>query len=349
VSHASTQRKPLSVFDLLGPKSPTPMTSDRFRHPTIKAYAQRLKNGGAARPPHAAHLRRLEADSVAILRETAAEFRKPVILYSIGKDSTVLLHLALKAFWPNPPPFAFLHIDSLWEFREMAPFRDELFSALGLSIRVHINEEGRAAAVNPFVHGQALFTDVMRTQGLLQALREGGHDAAVGGARRDEERSRAKERIFSIRNANAGWDPRRQRPELWRIFNTRMKPGETMRVFPLSDWTEADIWFYINAEEIPVAPLYFAALRPVVERGGTLLMVDDDRLPLGLGERPEMAMVRFRTLGCYPLTGAVRSSASTTADIVTEMMHIGTSERSGRLIDHNNGASMEKKKMEGYF
>ncbi len=316
---------------------------------TILAYARRARDGGPPRSRLPAHLRSLEAESVTILRETAAEFRNPVVLYSIGKDSTVLLHLALRAFWPLPPPFRFLHIDSLWEFQEMAPFRDALFEALGLSITVHVNEDGRRAGINPFVHGQAVFTDVMRTQGLLQALTAGKHDAAIGGARRDEERSRAKERIFSVRNAQAGWDPRRQRPEMWRVFNTRLRPGDTMRVFPLSNWTEVDIWLYVDAEEIPVAPLYFAAPRPVVERDGVLLMVDDARMPLAPAEVPQVEMVRFRTLGCYPLTGGVRSQAQTTAAVAQEMIMARTSERSGRLIDHDDAVSMEKKKKEGYF
>lgn len=315
----------------------------------ISAYATRVREGAPTRARLPAHLRTLEAESITILRETAADFHKPVVLYSIGKDSTVLLHLALKAFWPNPPPFTFLHIDSLWEFQAMAPFRDALFSALGVPIIVYVNEEGRRAGINPFVHGQAVFTDVMRTQGLLQALTAGQYDAAIGGARRDEERSRAKERIFSVRNAQAGWDPRRQRPEMWRIFNTRLKPGDTMRVFPLSNWTEVDIWLYIQHEAVPIAPLYFAALRPIVVRDGVILMVDDDRLPLAPDETPELAMVRFRTLGCYPLTGGVRSTATTVQDIAAEMLSTRTSERSGRLIDHDDAASMEKKKKEGYF
>jgi sulfate adenylyltransferase subunit 2 len=315
----------------------------------LRAYALRARHGGPSRPALGPHLRTLEAESITILRETAAEFRAPVVLYSIGKDSTVLLHLALKAFWPHLPPFAFLHIDSLWEFKEMAPFRDALFEALGLSITVHVNEDGKRARINPFEHGQALFTDVMRTQGLLQALSAGRYDAAIGGARRDEERSRAKERIFSVRNSQAGWDPRRQRPEMWHVFNTRLRSGDTMRVFPLSNWTEADVWLYIEAEDIPVAPLYFAAPRPVVERDGALLMVDDERMPLRPGETPEIAMVRFRTLGCYPLTGGVRSLAQTPAEVALEMVTARTSERSGRLIDHDEATSMEKKKKEGYF
>jgi len=325
------------------------MASDIFAQ--IETYGRRMRgqSRSAASGPGFGHLRALEAESLAILREAGANFRRPVALYSIGKDSTVLLHLALKAFWPEKPPFPFLHIDSLWEFKEMAPFRDALAEALGVEMRVHVNEEGQRQGISPFVHGSAQFTEVMRTKGLLQALAKCGFDAAFGGARRDEERSRAKERIFSVRNPQQGWDPRRQRPELWRLYNPRLAPGETMRVFPLSNWTETDIWLYIAQEQIPVVPLYFAAPRPVVERDGTLLMVDDDRMPLRAGESPQEEMVRFRTLGCYPLTGGVHSTATTLEAVVEEMLTIRTSERSGRLIDFDDAASMEKKKREGYF
>jgi sulfate adenylyltransferase subunit 2 len=315
----------------------------------LQDYAARLRERRLRDRPAAPHLARLEAESITILRETAAAFRKPVLLYSIGKDSTVLIHLAMKAFWPSPPPFTVLHIDSLWEFQAMAPFRDALMAALGLSVLVYVNEEGRREGINPFVHGSAKFTDVMRTQGLLKALQEGRYDAAIGGARRDEERSRAKERIFSVRSAQQSWDPRRQRPQLWSIYNTRLRPGESMRVFPLSNWTELDIWLYIAQEKIPVVPLYFAKERPVVERGGMLLMVDDARMALAPGETPRFERVRFRTLGCYPLTAAVRSQADTIDAVVREMFETRHSERYGRLIDFDDEASMEKKKREGYF
>jgi sulfate adenylyltransferase subunit 2 len=327
--------------------------------PSIADYAHRFRqpdgqpNAAANRSPRSAplspHLARLEAESIHILREVAAEFRNPVMLYSIGKDSTVMLHLALKAFWPARPPFPLLHIDSLWEFQAMGAFRDELRDALGIDIRVHVNEAGRARSLSPFIHGSALHTEVMRTEGLLQALGNGRYDAAIGGGRRDEEKSRAKERIFSHRDANQGWDPRNQRPELWNMFNTRLGPNESMRVFPLSNWTELDIWRYIAEEAIPVVPLYFAAERPTVVRDGVLLMVDDDRLPLLPGEAPTMRRIRFRTLGCYPLTGAVESDAATLPDVVAEMAAARTSERQGRVIDHDEAGSMEKKKRQGYF
>jgi sulfate adenylyltransferase subunit 2 len=316
---------------------------------TVEAYAKRLRERPGRSRPLSAHLQALEAEAIHIMREVAAEFSNPVLLYSIGKDSTVMLHLAMKAFWPSRPPFPFLHIDSLWEFREMGEFRDRLAEALGLRMIVHVNEEGRARNINPFVHGSALHTQVMRTDGLIQALNAGKYDAAFGGGRRDEEKSRAKERVFSFRNANHGWDPRNQRPELWRVYNTRIKPGESIRVFPLSNWTESDIWQYILEEDIPIVPLYYAGERPVVERDGTLIMVDDDRMPLEAGETPEMRRIRFRTLGCYPLTGAVESDAGTLSDIVLEMLTARTSERAGRLIDHDEAGSMEKKKREGYF
>ena len=315
----------------------------------IAAYASRFKNPKDRARSLSPHLASLEAESIHIIREVAAEFERPVMLYSIGKDSTVMLHLALKAFWPASPPFPLLHIDSLWEFKEMAVFRDRLSSALSLNIIVWVNEEGRARGINPFIHGSAVHTQVMRTDGLLQALRAGGYGAAFGGGRRDEEKSRAKERIFSFRNERQAWDPRNQRPELWRNYNTRIHKGESIRVFPLSNWTEADIWQYILDESIPIVPLYFAAPRPIVEREGTLIMVDDDRMTLKAGEIPQYRTVRFRTLGCYPLTGAVESAASRLEDVVEEMLTARTSERSGRLIDFDEAGSMEKKKREGYF
>lgn len=295
------------------------------------------------------HLRRLEAESIFIMREVAAEFKNPVMLYSIGKDSSVMLHLAMKAFHPSKPPFPLLHVDTTWKFREMIQFRDDTVKRLGLTLLKHTNPEGKAANVNPFDHGSNVYTNIMKTDALKQALTEHGFDAAFGGARRDEEKSRAKERIFSFRTQNHGWDPKNQRPELWNLYNARVKPGESIRVFPLSNWTELDIWQYILMEEIPIVPLYFAAKRPVVQRGGQWIMVDDDRLPLNPGELPQMKSVRFRTLGCYPLTAAVESEADTLEDIVAEMLVTRTSERSGRLIDHDEQGSMEKKKREGYF
>jgi sulfate adenylyltransferase subunit 2 len=302
-----------------------------------------------AHDPLPPDLKRLEAEAIAILREVAAEFRKPVLLYSIGKDSAVLLHLALKAFHPAKPPFPLLHVDTTWKFREMIAFRDARVRELGLELLVHVNEEGRAGGVNPIDSGSVLHTRVMKTDALKQALDAGGFDAAFGGARRDEEKSRAKERMFSFRNAQHAWDPRNQRPELWRLFNTRINPGESVRVFPLSNWTELDVWQYILAQAIPVVPLYLAAERPVVRRAGALIMVDDDRLRLAPGEVPEMRRVRFRTLGCYPLTGAVESDAATVADILRELRRSRSSERQGRLIDADETSSMERKKREGYF
>jgi len=300
--------------------------------------------------PHAqSHLRRLEAEAIFIMREVVASFDNPVMLYSIGKDSSVMLHLAMKAFYPAKPPFALLHVDTTWKFREMIAFRDETARRLGLDLRVHTNQEGKAAGINPFEHGSSNYTQVMKTEALKQALDAGRYDAAFGGARRDEEKSRAKERIFSFRSANHGWDPKNQRPELWSLYNTRVKPGETIRVFPLSNWTELDIWQYILAEQIPIVPLYFSAERPVVERNGQLIMVDDARMRLLPGEVPEPRRVRFRTLGCYPLTAAVESDAETLEEIVREMFLATTSERQGRLIDHDESGSMEKKKREGYF
>lgn len=295
------------------------------------------------------HLKRLEAESIQIMREVAAEADNPVMLYSIGKDSAVMLHLAMKAFYPSLPPFPVMHVDTTWKFREMIEFRDRLTKDLGLELIVHINEEGVKEGVGPFTHGSAYHTDVMKTQGLKQALDKYGFDAAFGGARRDEEKSRAKERIFSFRSAQHRWDPKNQRPELWNIYNTRKAKGESIRVFPLSNWTELDIWQYIHLEQIPIVPLYLAKERPVVERDGQLIMVDDDRMPLRDGETPEMKMVRFRTLGCYPLTGAVESTADTLEDVIQEMLLTKSSERQGRVIDHDSAASMEKKKQEGYF
>ncbi len=295
------------------------------------------------------HLRRLEAESIHIIREVAAEFRNPVMLYSIGKDSGVMLHLAMKAFYPSKPPFPLMHVDTLWKFRDMIKFRDETAERLGLNLIVHTNQEGVARGINPFDSGSSLHTQVMKTEALKQALDKYGFDAAFGGARRDEEKSRAKERIFSFRNANHAWDPKSQRPELWRVYNTRINKGESIRVFPLSNWTELDIWQYTMMENLPIVPLYFAARRPVVERDGALIMVDDERMRLKPGEKPQTRLVRFRTLGCYPLTGAVESSAATLEEIVAEMFTARTSERQGRVIDHDESASMEKKKKEGYF
>jgi sulfate adenylyltransferase subunit 2 len=295
------------------------------------------------------HLKRLEAESIGIMREVVAEFRNPVMLYSIGKDSSVMLHLARKAFFPGKPPFPLLHIDTGWKFREMIAFRDETAHQLGLDLLVHTNEEGRARGINPITSGSALHTAIMKTEALKQALDRHGFDAAFGGARRDEEKSRAKERIFSLRSSEHGWNPKNQRPELWRLYNTRLSQGESMRVFPLSNWTEFDVWEYIASEQIPVVPLYFAKLRPVVKRGGVLIMVDDDRLPLEPGECPEMRLVRFRTLGCYPLTGAIESAATTSQEIVEELRQSRLSERQGRLIDNDEEAAMERKKREGYF
>ena len=295
------------------------------------------------------HLRRLEAESIHIMREVVAEFRAPVMLYSIGKDSSAMLHVALKAFHPAPLPFPLLHVDTMWKFREMIEFRDETARRLGLNLIVYINQDGVARGVNPVDSGSQVHTQVMKTEALRQALDAGGYDAAFGGARRDEEKSRAKERIFSHRSAAHAWDPRNQRPELWRLFNTRIREGESVRVFPLSNWTELDVWEYIRAEEIPVVPLYFAKPRPVVERSGALIMVDDERLPLEPGETPQMRTVRFRTLGCYPLSGAVESNAETLDEIIAEMKRSTTSERQGRLIDTDEAGSMEKKKREGYF
>jgi sulfate adenylyltransferase subunit 2 len=295
------------------------------------------------------HLRQLEAESIHIFREVAAEFEKPVMLYSIGKDSSVLLHLARKAFYPSPIPFPLLHVDTTWKFGEMIEFRDKLVKEYDLDLLVHINPDGVDKGVGPFTHGSALHTDIMKTEGLKQALNQYKFDAAFGGARRDEEASRAKERIFSFRTENHRWDPKNQRPELWNIYNAKVRNGESIRAFPLSNWTELDIWQYIYLEDIPIVPLYLAKPRPVVERDGMLIMVDDERMPLKEGETPEMKSVRFRTLGCYPLTGAVESDASTLPEIIQEMLVARTSERQGRLIDKDQSGSMEKKKQEGYF
>ena len=295
------------------------------------------------------HLRRLESEAIHIMREVTAEFRRPVMLYSIGKDSTVMLHVALKAFHPAKPPFPLLHVDTTWKFREMIAFRDEAARRAGMELIVHVNQDGVRRGISPIASGSSVHTQVMKTEGLRQALEAGGFDAAFGGARRDEEKSRAKERVFSHRSASHAWDPRNQRPELWHLYNTRIKPGESMRVFPLSNWTEFDVWDYVRAEQIPVVPLYFAKERPVVERDGALIMVDDERLPLRPGETPRMRQVRFRTLGCYPLTGAVPSQAASLDEILAEMRSSKTSERQGRLIDTDESGSMEKKKREGYF
>ncbi|WP_413991039.1 sulfate adenylyltransferase subunit CysD [Labrys okinawensis] len=295
------------------------------------------------------HLKRLEAESIGIIREVAAEFANPVMLYSIGKDSGVMLHLAMKAFYPSKLPFPLLHVDTTWKFKDMISFRDEIARRYGLDLIVHINQDGIARGINPITSGSSLHTQVMKTEGLRQALDKYKFDAAFGGARRDEEKSRAKERIFSFRTANHTWDPRNQRPELWSLYNTKIRQGESIRVFPLSNWTELDIWQYILEEDIPIVPLYLAKERPVVFRAGTMLMVDDDRLPLEPGEVPQMRQVRFRTLGCYPLSGAIDSDATSVADIVREMLTARTSERQGRLIDNDEAASMEKKKREGYF
>jgi len=316
----------------------------------VQQYAQRFASDRVHEErPLSAHLQELEAESIHIMREVAAEFERPVMLYSIGKDSAVMLHLAMKAFYPSRPPFPLQHVDTTFKFREMIEFRDELTTQLGLEMRVEINQEGLERGINPFEHGSQLHTQVMKTEALRAAMNRHNYDAAFGGARRDEEKSRAKERIFSFRDGNHGWDPKNQRPELWRNYNTKIRQGESIRVFPLSNWTELDIWQYILEQDIPIVPLYFADKRPVVERAGQRIMVDDERLPLEPGEAPEMKMVRFRTLGCYPLTGAIESSATTLEEIVLEMLTARTSERSGRLIDHDEAGSMEKKKREGYF
>jgi sulfate adenylyltransferase subunit 2 len=299
--------------------------------------------------PPLTHLQRLEAESIQIFREVVAECERPVMLYSIGKDSSAMLHLARKAFHPAPLPFPVMHIDTTWKFRAMYEFRDATAKRWGLDLIVHVNRDGLARGINPFTHGSQVYTDVMKTEGLKQALDKYGFDAAFGGARRDEEKSRAKERVFSFRSAQHRWDPKNQRPELWTLYNARRQRGESIRVFPLSNWTELDVWLYVYLERIPIVPLYFAAERPVVDRGGTLILVDDDRMPLAPGERPEMRLVRFRTLGCYPLTGAIESRAASLPAIIQETLVTRTSERQGRVIDHDAAASMERKKQEGYF
>ena len=299
--------------------------------------------------PRLSHLRRLEAESIHVMREVACERRRPAMLYSIGKDSSVMLHLAKKAFFPAPPPFPLLHVDTGWKFPEMYAFRDEVAAGSGMEILVHVNREGQEQGIGPFSHGSAFYTDVMKTQSLLQALDRFGFDAAFGGARRDEEASRAKERVFSFRDASHRWDPRRQRPELWRLYNARIGEGESIRVFPLSNWTELDVWHYIHLEAIPVVQLYFAARRPVVERDGLLLMRVDERMELAPGEKPALRMVRFRTLGCWPLTGAVASRAADVPAVIGETLAATSSERQGRAIDHDRAGSMERKKREGYF
>ncbi|OOV88758.1 sulfate adenylyltransferase subunit CysD [Oceanospirillum linum] len=300
-------------------------------------------------PERLTHLKQLEAESIHIIREVAAEFDNPVMLYSIGKDSAVMLHLARKAFYPGTPPFPLMHVDTTWKFREMIEFRDKMAKEAGMDLIVHTNEEGRAANINPFDHGSRKYTDVMKTDALKQALNKYRFDAAFGGARRDEEKSRAKERVYSFRDKFHRWDPKNQRPELWNLFNGKVNKDESIRVFPLSNWTELDIWQYIYLESIPIVPLYYSAERPVVERDGTLIMVDDERMPLADGEKPVQRSVRFRTLGCYPLTGAVESTAATLPEIIQEMLLTTTSERQGRVIDHDGTGSMEEKKREGYF
>ena len=295
------------------------------------------------------HYKQLEAEAIEIIREAVAGSRKPVMMYSIGKDSSVMLHLARKAFYPAPPPFPLLHIDTTWKFQEMYAHRKKMAEESGMELIVHTNQEGKKAGINPFTHGSSYYTDVMKTQGLRQALDHHGFDVVFGGARRDEEKSRAKERIFSFRSAGHRWDPKLQRPELWNLYNTRMRPGETIRVFPLSNWTELDIWQYLHVEKIPIVPLYFAKERPVVIRNGQLIMVDDNRIPIEPGEKPQMRMIRFRTLGCYPLTAAIDSPATTMEEIIAETFNTVSSEREGRLIDSDQPGSMEKKKQEGYF
>ncbi len=307
------------------------------------------ESGASASSQDLTHLQRLESESIQILREAVSESERPVMLYSVGKDSSVMLHLAVKAFHPSKPPFPLLHVDTTWKFHAMYEFRDKAASDLGMDLLVHQNPECLRLGINPFDHGPAVHTDMWKTEGLKQALDLHRFDLAFGGARRDEEKSRAKERVFSIRSAQHRWDPKQQRPELWRLYNARKSPGETVRVFPLSNWTELDVWQYIHREQIPIVPLYFAAPRPVVERDGTLIMVDDDRMPLGPGEAPTLKTVRFRTLGCYPLTGAIESEAAALTGIIQEMLLTTSSERQGRVIDHDSSASMEKKKQEGYF
>lgn len=342
---------PSFVFDLRKGRSPSTRTIEKIRSWISSSNSPTVSTSPApmVAPRNLTHLDKLEAESIHIIREVAAECEKPVMLYSIGKDSAVMLHLAMKAFYPARPPFPLMHIDTRWKFRDMYAMRDETARNLGLDLIVHINPEGIAKDVNPFDHGSALHTHIMKTEGLKQALDTHGFDAAFGGARRDEEKSRAKERIFSFRDTKHRWDPKNQRPELWSLYNARKNKGESIRVFPLSNWTELDIWQYIHRENIPIVPLYFADERPVVERDGQLIMVDDDRMRLMPGEVPQMKKIRFRTLGCYPLTGAIESSATSLLDIIEEMLVATSSERQGRVIDKDQSASMEKKKQEGYF
>jgi sulfate adenylyltransferase subunit 2 len=326
----------------------TRITESGFRVPQTANRVPVFKKGFSMKL-NMTHLRQLEAESIHIIREVAAEFENPVMLYSIGKDSSVMLHLARKAFYPARPPFPLMHVDTTWKFREMIEFRDNIAAEYGFDLLIYTNDEGVREGISPFTHGSALYTDVMKTEGLKQALDKYKFDAAFGGARRDEEKSRAKERIFSFRTATHRWDPKSQRPELWNLYNSRVSPGESIRAFPLSNWTELDIWQYIYLEKIPIVPLYYSKERPVVERDGMLIMVDDDRMELRPGEKVEMKSVRFRTLGCYPLTGAVESTAATLPEIIQEMLLTRTSERQGRLIDHDQAGSMERKKQEGYF
>jgi sulfate adenylyltransferase subunit 2 len=326
------------------------MTTDTLARPgATQSLAAAAKDKPLVTPERLTHIQRLEAESIQIMREVVAECAKPVMLYSIGKDSAAMLHVALKAFYPAPLPFPLLHVDTLWKFKAMYKLRAEMAQRYNLQLIVYTNQEGVEQGINPFTHGSAIHTDVMKTQALKQALDKYGFDAAFGGGRRDEEKSRAKERVFSFRSQQHRWDPKNQRPELWSLYNTRMHKGESLRVFPMSNWTELDIWQYIYLHDLPIVPLYFAAERPVVERNGTLIMVDDDRMPLYPGEQPMMKKVRFRTLGCYPLTGAIESTADTLTKIIQEMLLTTTSERQGRVIDHDQSASMEKKKQEGYF
>ncbi len=342
---------PNFVFDLRKGRSPSTRTIDKVKDwmASQTLRAPETKATSMLQPKTLTHLDRLEAESIHIIREVAAECAKPVMLYSIGKDSAVMLHLAIKAFYPAKPPFPLMHVDTRWKFRDMITMRDETAKKLGLDLVVHINPEGIEKDINPFDHGSALHTQIMKTEGLKQALDQYGFDAAFGGARRDEEKSRAKERIFSFRDSKHRWDPKSQRPELWNLYNARKNKGESIRVFPLSNWTELDIWQYIHREKIEIVPLYFAAVRPVVERDGQLIMVDDARMRLLPGETPQMKKIRFRTLGCYPLTGAIESNAETLLDIVEEMLVATSSERQGRVIDKDATQSMEKKKQEGYF
>ncbi len=347
---------PNFIFDLRKGRSPSTRTMGKVRAAISEAGNKPSHSQPAIETPRGmqparamTHLDRLEAESIHIIREVAAECEKPVMLYSIGKDSAVMLHLAMKAFYPSKPPFPLMHVDTRWKFRDMISMRDETANRLGLDLIVHINPEGIAKNINPFDHGSALHTEIMKTDGLKQALDKYGFDAAFGGARRDEEKSRAKERIFSFRDTRHRWDPKNQRPELWNVYNARKNKGESVRVFPLSNWTELDIWQYIYRENIPIVPLYFAEERPVVWRDGQMIMVDDDRMRLLPGETPEMRKIRFRTLGCYPLTGAIDSEATTLLDIVEEMLVATSSERQGRVIDKDASASMEKKKQQGYF